>query len=57
MGVQPLVLADKLGHENIKTTLVVSSHLYRNNQTTVCEIQNALTKLYVFSTHGEKIKP
>lgn len=37
MGFQPLVVADRLGHENVKTTLEIYSHLYPNKQTTVCE--------------------
>ncbi|AMJ40670.1 site-specific integrase [Anaerotignum propionicum] len=44
MGFQPLVVADRLGHENIKTTLEVYSHLYPNKQTTVCEKLDALMK-------------
>lgn len=37
LGFQPLVVADRLGHENIKTTLEIYSHLYPNKQITVCE--------------------
>lgn len=37
LGFQPLIVADRLGHENIKTTLETYSHLYPNKQSTVCE--------------------
>jgi len=37
LGFQPLIVADRLGHENVKTTLETYSHLYPHKQSTVCE--------------------
>lgn len=36
-GFQPLIIAERLGHENIKTTLETYAHLYPNKQSQVCE--------------------
>lgn len=39
-GFSPLLIAERLGHENIQTTLQIYSHLYPNKQTEVaCRIQ------------------
>ena len=35
MGFSPLVIADRLGHEKITTTLQIYSHLYPNKQAEV----------------------
>lgn len=37
MGCQPLLIADRLGHEKIQTTLNTYSHLYLNKQAEVAE--------------------
>lgn len=37
MGCQPLMVADRLGHESIKTTLETYSHLYPNKQSEICK--------------------
>jgi len=37
MGCQPLLIADRLGHEKIQTTLDTYSHLYPNKQTEVAK--------------------
>lgn len=42
MGFQPLLIADRLGHEKIQTTLNTYSHLYPNKQ---AEIANQLEVL------------
>lgn len=40
-GCSPLLIAERLGHENIQTTLQIYSHLYPNKQLEVaCKIQN-----------------
>lgn len=39
-GFSPLLIAERLGHENIQTTLQIYSHLYPNKQSEVaCKIQ------------------
>ena len=37
MGCQPLLIADRFGHEKIQTTLDTYSHLYPNKQTEVAK--------------------
>ena len=37
MGCQPLLIADRLGHEKIQTTLNTYSHLYPNKQSEVAQ--------------------
>ena len=37
MGCQPLLIADRLGHEKIQTTLNTYSHLYPNKQAEVAQ--------------------
>lgn len=37
MGFSPLVIADRLGHEKITTTLQIYSHLYPNKQAEVAD--------------------
>ena len=40
-GFSPLLIAERLGHENIQTTLQIYSHLYPNKQSEVaCKIQD-----------------
>jgi len=39
LGFQPLVIAERLGHEKIETTLNTYSHLYPNKQ---AELANRL---------------
>lgn len=36
MGFSPLLISERLGHENIETTLQTYSHLYPNKQSEVC---------------------
>ena len=38
LGVSPLTISERLGHEDIKTTLNTYSHLYPNKQTEVAEM-------------------
>jgi len=43
MGCQPLLIADRLGHEKIQTTLNTYSHLYPNKQTEVAaQLENVI---------------
>lgn len=42
MGFSPLVIADRLGHEKITTTLQIYSHLYPNKQAEVAEKLDAV---------------
>lgn len=44
MGCQPLLIADRLGHEKIQTTLNTYSHLYPNKQSEVAaQLENIIT--------------
>ena len=36
-GFSPLLIAERLGHENIQTTLQIYSHLYPNKQQEVAQ--------------------
>ena len=42
LGFSPLLISERLGHENIETTLNTYSHLYPNKQTEVAEKLNNL---------------
>ena len=43
MGCQPLLIADRLGHEKIQTTLNTYSHLYPNKQAEVAaQLENVM---------------
>ena len=43
MGYQPLLIADRLGHEKIQTTLNTYSHLYPNKQAEVAaQLENVM---------------
>lgn len=42
MGVSPLLISERLGHENIETTLQTYSHLYPNKHSEVAEKLQAL---------------
>lgn len=37
LGFQPLLVSERLGHENIETTLQTYSHLYPNKQQEVAD--------------------
>lgn len=37
MGFGPLLIAERLGHEKVETTLNIYSHLYPNKQTQVAQ--------------------
>lgn len=48
MGCQPLLIADRLGHEKIQTTLNTYSHLYPNKQTEVAQqLENIINGITV----------
>ncbi|WP_420719054.1 hypothetical protein [Thomasclavelia saccharogumia] len=43
MGCQPLLIADRLGHEKIQTTLNTYNHLYPNKQAEVAtQLENVM---------------
>ena len=44
LGFSPLLISERLGHENIETTLSVYSHLYPNKQSEVAEKLSNLIK-------------
>lgn len=54
MGFPPLLIAERLGHEKVETTLNTYSHLYPNKQS---DISLALEKLYGNSTNVTKTLP
>ena len=47
MGFSPILISERLGHENIKTTLQTYSHLYPNRQTEVAQKLQELNKKYL----------
>lgn len=48
MGCQPLLIADRLGHEKIQTTLNTYSHLYPNKQAEVAQqLENIINETAV----------
>lgn len=47
-GVQPLLIAERLGHENVTITLRVYSHLYKAKRADLCSI---LEECYDSATH------
>lgn len=56
-GCSPLLIAERLGHENIQTTLQIYSHLYPNKQYEVSEMiqqfhEQQSEKMYEISTAG-----
>ena len=51
MGYSPLLIAERLGHENIETTLQTYSHLYPNKQTQLATDLEKFEKCYDFATH------
>lgn len=50
MGFSPLLIAERLGHENIETTLNIYSHLYPNKQNEVSERLQALSSTVLVPT-------
>lgn len=50
LGYSPLLIAERLGHENIETTLQTYSHLYPNKQSELAEKLGKLEKCYDFAT-------
>ena len=44
MGFSPLLISERLGHENIETTLQTYSHLYPNKQSEVANMLQVLNK-------------
>ncbi|MBE6701694.1 MAG: site-specific integrase, partial [Ruminococcaceae bacterium] len=42
LGFQPLLVSERLGHENIETTLQTYSHLYPNKQQEVADKLSAI---------------
>ncbi|MBK5242429.1 site-specific integrase [Clostridium sp.] len=53
LGFTPLLIAERLGHEKIETTLNTYSHLYPNKQN---EMVNTLQKLKVESNQNQETK-
>lgn len=51
LGYSPLLIAERLGHENIETTLQTYSHLYPNKQSELAAKLGELQKRYDFATH------
>lgn len=43
LGFSPLLISERLGHENIETTLQIYSHLYPNKQS---EVASKLEELH-----------
>ena len=57
MGCQPLLIADRLGHEKIQTTLNTYSHLYPNKQAEVAQqLENLINGTTVPDTIIKKEK-
>lgn len=54
LGYSPLLIAERLGHESIETTLQTYSHLYPNKQGELATQLETMLKRYDFAT--EKIK-
>lgn len=40
-GLQPLVIAQRVGHDSVNTTMNIYGHLYPNNQKQVADMLNA----------------
>ena len=51
LGYSPLMIAERLGHENIETTLQTYSHLYPNKQEALATELDGMQKCYDFATH------
>lgn len=51
LGYSPLLIAERLGHENIETTLQTYSHLYPNKQGQLATELEKMQKCYDFATH------
>ena len=51
LGYSPLLIAERLGHENIETTLQTYSHLYPNKQGELAAQLETMQKRYDFATH------
>lgn len=51
LGYSPLLIAERLGHENIETTLQTYSHLYPNKQEELATQLETMQKCYDFATH------
>lgn len=51
LGFSPLLIAERLGHEKVETTLNTYSHLYPNKQD---QLINALEKLKIESNQNQK---
>ncbi len=45
MGFSPLLIADRLGHEKVETTLETYSHLYPTKQNEVAQKLDTLTSV------------
>ena len=47
LGFSPLLIAERLGHEKVETTMETYSHLYPNKQTEVtAKLQEMVEELY-----------
>lgn len=51
LGYSPLLIAERLGHENIETTLRTYSHLYPNKHSELATKLDTMQKCYDFATH------
>ncbi len=51
LGYSPLLIAERLGHENIETTLQTYSHLYPDKQDQLAAELESMQKCYDFATH------
>ena len=54
LGYSPLLIAERLGHENIETTLQTYSHLYPNKQRELVTRLNKIQKSYDYATIGNR---
>ncbi len=54
LGYSPLLIAERLGHENIETTLQTYSHLYPNKQGELVSKLETFQNSYDFATHEFK---
>jgi len=57
MGFSVILIAERLGHENIQTTLETYGHLYPNKQSEVAEKLENLAIRYQNVTNEQKKTP
>ncbi len=56
MGFSPLLISERLGHENIETTLNTYSHLYPNKQSQVSDKLQLLNQELINNSIDENKK-